>query len=80
MTHLLEQAWLNTYGICHDCGASVSYYAMTSGILALRPTAVGQEFKYWVSCDNDQCKNHAGEGVKGSARPAWEAARPKNYP
>jgi len=80
MSHICESAWLNSYGICKQCGARVSYYACIGSLVVKRPTALdpaqaGSDIRYWVACDNDGCKNYQGEGVKNAERPTWETRR-----
>jgi hypothetical protein len=75
-----ESAWLNSYGICKDCGARVSYYACIGSLVAKRPTALNpaqadSDIRYWVACDNNGCKNHQGEGVKNAECPTWQTRR-----
>src|SRR5271165_5563401 len=70
MTHISQNAWLNTYGTCKVCGASVSHYCCIASLFAVRPLAA-EGFDWWVACDNDNCKNHVGEGVKQNNRPMW---------
>ena len=80
MSHICESSWLNSYVICKQCGARVSYYACIGSLVVKRPTALdpaqaGSAIRYWVACDNDGCKNHQGEGVNNAERPTWETRR-----
>jgi hypothetical protein len=64
MTHISQSAWLNVYGTCKKCGATVSHYCCIDALFAVRPLAEG--FDWWVACDNDL--------VSSTAAAVWRAS------
>lgn len=47
-------------GTCKDCQSNVASYLCNDSLIKFRPEAYYED--YWMSCTNEVCKNHYGEG------------------
>jgi len=62
LKHICKTDWLGVVGDCRACGSPVSEYASNEDLKRVRPEADAEGWDWWVACDNEDCKNHYGEG------------------
>lgn len=56
-----EKDFIGVYGICKICGNDVYDYTCNKDLILQRRE--GCEWDWWVSCSNETCRNHYGEGI-----------------
>jgi hypothetical protein len=59
--------------VCKTCGAHVSGYNCNASLITQRPE--GQEWDWWMACDNEACVHAWGEGVWQDT-PDWVGTHP----